>query len=136
MAKYTLESEFDFDFDLIGISCQEKSHKMAWLINLKLNFNLIRIENHIIKLKNINQEHSIFEYIDFKTEESFYLLKNKSELGFLAKEQKGLDYFLLIKNTNHNKTVEIIKKTRMINTVLLVTELNILELKSKENFIL
>lgn len=136
MAKYTLDSDLDFNFDLIGISCQEKSHKMAWLINLQLNIEFRRIENHTIINKNNHQKHSIFEFIDVKTEESYYLIENKSEYGFIAKEQKSLDYFLIIKNTSTNKTLKLIKNTRMIKSVLLVTELNILELKSKENFIL
>ncbi len=136
MAKYTLDNDFDFDFDLIGISCREKSHKMAWLINKNLKLKLKRVENHSIVNKKNTQEHSIFEYIDKKREESYFLIKNKSENGFIAIEQKAIDYFVLVDRTIINKTDKIIKEIRNIDSVLLAIELNILELKSKENFIL
>ena len=136
MAKYTLDNDFDFDFDLVAISCREKSHKMAWLLNTELKTNFKRSENHSIIHKKKSQNHAIFEYIDIKTDATFFLIKNNTENGYLANEQKAIDYFILINQAINNNITEIIKKIRNINSVLLVTELNILELKSKQNFIL
>lgn len=132
--KYTLDHDLDFDFDLIGISCREKSHKMAWLINTHLKFKLKRLEPFKLIFKKHEQIHEIFEYEDHYSDTIYTLVKNKSDNGYLAKEQKVIDYFMIIK-INYSNTIPILKEIREIKPVLLATELNVLELKSKEHFI-
>jgi hypothetical protein len=132
--KYTLDSDLDFDFDLIGISCREKSHKMAWLLNTHLKFKFKRINNFKLSFKNHDQNHDVYEYEDYYSDIFYTLIKNKADNGYLAKEQSVIDYFIIIK-TNYGKISPILKQIREIRHVLLATEINVLELKSKEHFI-
>ena len=42
--KHFLENDFEYTFQLIGISCHEKDYRLCWAINQKLALNLKKTE--------------------------------------------------------------------------------------------
>lgn len=113
---FKLEITYDFNFDLIGIVCAERSFKLAWLLNQLLGIHLTRqqdieleyLEGSVLKIANF----------EFRTEnDAFQLLKNKAHWSihtakpFLLPELKEYDYFLMIDNVTKMIDVEGIKES-------------------------
>lgn len=80
MAKYTLESNFDFGFILFGIKCHESEYRICSAINRSLNIDLVRDKS--LELKNKKQQDilnfSVFSFIDENSDNTFYLVNNLS----------------------------------------------------------
>ena len=122
-----------FDFMLIGISCHLKDYRLAWGLNSVLNIRLEKNETPIeLKDGQHLSKHTVFSCSDeFGTEVS--LIKNRSSI-YLAKELSHSDYFLKIEGEVENEE-SLIAKLKEAKGVLAVFQLNVEELKSKENFI-
>lgn len=137
--KYILEDDFEYDFKLIGISCHEKDYRICWGINKQLSLNLSKETNKIEffnKKKNIISKHSIFSYIDFDTENEISLITNRSNAGFLIPEQKHADYLLMIKGEDILYSIKnTISNIKKIKFVLTAFEIEVSQLKSKDNLI-
>lgn len=140
MAKYTLENNFEFEFDLIGIVATVSEYKLCSAINRHLNLDLIREKN--IELKHKKQQDilqfSVFCHRDENTGNSFYLINNTSinavrsdtskqtitqaglfdntddklrqQRGKLIPEQHGVDYFLMLEGEFNPSEIEMIKQ--------------------------
>jgi hypothetical protein len=135
MAKFTLDIEDDFDFKLIGIFSHVKDYRLSWQINQEFEFDLQKEENLTVKYKNNIQEHSFFCFFDEENLLDYYLISNRSESGMLIPEEK-CDYFLLIKgHIRDQQFQELIKKTTQLKHILTTSNIEVEELKSKENLI-
>ena len=135
MAKFTLEFEDVFDFKLIGIFSHVKDYRLCWEINKALSFDFQKSENLTITFKGNNQRYSFFEYTNEEDMLDYYLIANRSEYGTLIPEEK-CDYFLLIKGIIKDRAFELlIKRIKELNLVLATAEIEVEQLKSKENLI-
>lgn len=100
MKTFTLDVDYDFDFQLFGIISSSKEHKVAWHLN------------RFFRIRLTKQQDMVFDYIHkgklvisnylYKTEHStLRLLKNKSaeltqlKKPFLLPEIKDYDYVLV-----------------------------------------
>ena len=50
--KYHLEEEYEYDFDLYGISSHEKDYRICWAINNSLGLSLERTTENIEECNN------------------------------------------------------------------------------------
>ncbi len=89
-------------------------------------------ENVVVHTKTKTSSHNLFSHIN-DVGVRFDLIKNRSE-AFLAKELAHADYFLKIEGDLDDKS-NFISKLKSTKGVLAVFELDVEELKSKENFI-
>ena len=122
-----------YDFILIGISCHLKGYRLAWGLNKALDLGLEKSERSItINSKGTSSSHVLFTFED-ELGVNFDLIKNRSE-SYLVKELSHADYFLKIEGELDNKT-DFISKLKTTKSVLAVFELNVEEVKSKDNFI-
>lgn len=98
MKKITLETIYDFDFDLFGISTSAKGYMFAADINKHLNIQLKRIED--LEVKHVKQKevdaYPVYFFQDMDLEVDFYLIGNKSKQA-LVPHLKPIDYFWMIK---------------------------------------
>jgi len=136
--KYTLEEEYEYDFRLIGISCHEKDYRVCWGLNNILCLSLAKEEDEIevlIKKSNEFSKHALYSYFQEDTENEYNLLNNRSKYGLLVPEQAHADYLLMIKESYDINLIELISKIKSIPFVLTAFEVNVGELKSKENLI-
>ena len=136
MAKFTLEVEEDYDFDLIGICSHIKDYRLSWELNNGLGFDLSKDQDFELSLKGVHQSFSFFSFIDEDNLTEYYLLSNRSETGTLIPEQNNCDYFLLIKgNSGNGEKSSLIRKISALKHVLTSFEVNVEELKSKNNLL-
>ena len=80
MPKFTLDTDFDYDFQLIGMACHESEYRLCAFLNRELGFNFIREKPLEIKSKKLemNFNFSLFCSADEGAENSVYLINNKS----------------------------------------------------------
>jgi hypothetical protein len=136
--KFTLETEIPDSFLLLGIASQEKSHRMAWLINRDTAFQLYK-EDDLVLYKN-DLPIAYFNRFDFADEinrTSYTLLDNSFENSHLLPELKNIPYLLIIKGAiDFLQLDELIQKIKTINGVQLVSKIDISKLKSIAQLIL
>ena len=136
--KYILEDEYEFDFLLLGISCHEKDYRLCWALNQALSLHLKKGDADLeifFKKKNKRSLHSLYVFINEDTRNEFYLLKNRSDSGFIIPEQPHADYLLMIKEKYTLDFNSILLKIRSVPFILMAFEIHVEQLKSKENLI-
>lgn len=137
MAKYKLQLEDDFDFDLIGICSSHSDYRLSWGINNELNIRLSKADDFSIQSKKDGEHlYSFYEYYDEEEHAEYYLVKNISNnFKKLIPEKEQVDYFLIIKNNftlDMNKTLNTLKN---IDSILTAFIFDADDLKSKANLI-
>ena len=137
--KYHLEEEYEYDFDLYGISSHEKDYRICWAINNSLGLSLERTAENIEVIFN-QQEKQNSQFPVFKFErddvlETYYLIGNKFENHQLIEEQKHVDFFLMVKSSGVMSSNDFIDKLKDIPFVLAVNKVDVSILQSKKNLI-
>ncbi|MFN5317602.1 MAG: IPExxxVDY family protein [Bacteroidia bacterium] len=159
MKKLAFKDYADFDFKLIGISCQEPDFKLCWYLNNHLNLNLERTDDLTIPMEQDDKlaHYSVFEYKESvrsldgvqanwlppylsEAEEEgtlYQLLSNRNEWGNLIPEQPTIDFFLLLRGSNEDevhqkKKLQLIRQIKVVNAAFLM---DINKLKSRDNLI-
>jgi len=136
-----LEVEYDFDFDFIGIISSLKPHKLAWIINDELKISLKK--NFDTPLDFINEGKLIILSYDYEVKYSYFrLIRNKSSefiniaSPFLIPELKEYDYFVqLMDESCAFDVISILEKLRVLIGVDYVKQIEVENLKSKDNLI-
>lgn len=140
MAKLTLDFEFEFDFQLLGISCHQSDYRLAWIINDLLGIDLERQDDIDLILGKHKDENGLFSYYHYDNEENYTtinLISNRSEKGSFCGELKQLDFFLqLWLPDSDDENINIFsKKLKASPHILAAIEIDVDTLKSKHNFI-
>ena len=136
MSKTVLITDFDYDFQLIGISSHSKDYRLSWEINKAFNTQLCKENDVIYTDKKSNKAgFSMYFYQDKVEEKELRLISNKSEGRILISEQKAADYFLILYDYDSYEWSEIIRKIRKINVVLTAFEVDVHTLRDKENLL-
>lgn len=136
--KFKLDIEYNYEFVLLGISCQEKDYRLCWAINNKLGFDLKKSNDLEIKEKGKKElsGYSMYIFEEKEKHHEFYIVANKSNDRILVPEKKQADFFMLIRGNNTDpEKPDIIKKLREINIIIAVFDINAGELKSKQNLL-
>ena len=141
MKKNKLESEYEFDFDLIGIVCNKKEYVLAWHLNEVLGIDL---EKQLeIKIEFANKTSMLISNFLFETEfVQIELLQNKLVSSgnlknqLLLPELKQFDFFIKLKDETGSFTSENVSVSiRDIAIIEYSMKLNFDSLKSKENLL-
>ncbi len=137
--KYHLEEEYEYDFDLYGISSHEKDYRICWAVNNSLGLSLERtVENIEVIFTNQEKQNSLFPVFKFEKGEAletYYLIGNKYENSQLIEEQKHVDFFLMIKSNGVETSNDVLNKLKNISFILSVNKIDVSTLKSKKNLI-
>lgn len=137
--KQSIKVQFDYDFSLIAIVAPLKDYRLSSFINKALNLQLVRVDDVINQYDKLHDDATFSRYIadDEENEMSFDLISNKNENGPLIKEQKEVDYFLIVQGGKSAEQCKyIIERINNIQYVQLAFELDVNDLKSKQNLIL
>lgn len=135
MATHYLDFEFEYDFDLIGISSHVKEYRLVWAINKMMNWNLTRKNDHSIAQKNGFSEHAVYEFFDGLDKSTYTLIENHSPDGFLLPELPQWDFVLKVEHHHNEMDIEVFRALKKINLVQAITVLTTEKLKSKQNLI-
>ena len=127
----------DFEFVLLGISSHENDYRLSWAINNHLSVGLSKTNNIALNNKNSIQQFSVFSYHDEESYNTYYLINNISEQGFLFKELKNIDYFFQINGELIDYELQkIIKKLREIDIIASVFRIDVATLKNPAKLLL
>lgn len=138
MKKSRLLIDYQFDFQLLGVSSAARGYKLAWDLNRQLGINLIRQPDLIVGFKNDDEKR--FSYYSYETPlnrlKLFKNRPNESELGkyFLIPEFPHYD-FIILAAMDENHTGTLIDLIRTSQSVQLVAPIPVEGLRSKSNFI-
>lgn len=136
-----LRVDFDYDFLLFGLISPVKDYHLAWHLNKSLNLRLRRepdLQFEFLDKSKIYICNFIFE----KEYSSFRLLKNKAcefhntSKPYIVPELKEYDYLLVIKDeTDETGSEDVLEFLREVPVVQYVKEIDLINLRSKENLI-
>ncbi len=129
----------DYEFVLFGISSHENDYRLSWAINNHLSFKLTKTNNLELynKQKKTTQSFSVFTYYDEESFNTFYLVNNISEQGFLFKELKNIDYFLQINGEIIDHELQHVKrKLKEIDIIASVFQIDVATLKNPAKLLL
>jgi hypothetical protein len=138
MKKNKLLIDYDFDFQLLGISTVVKGYKLAWDINQCLGVTLVKQPDLLVGFKNSDEKS--FSYYAFETQlNRLKLFKNKpveqdSGKYFLIPEFPHYD-FIILAAMEEKYQHQLIDLLRSVPSVQLVAPISMEGLKSKSNFI-
>jgi hypothetical protein len=138
MARQHLNIEYDYDFLLIGLVCQQKDYRLCYEINKILGVEFNKITDTEI-YNNKQKEAGYFSTYLYENEDetSFYIIFNRGSKGYLVPEQSKLDCFIVIKGRfRPEQKKELLAGLKKITLILGTYELDVKKLKSKENFIM
>jgi len=114
---HKLSSESGPSFILLGISSHENDYRLSWGINENLGFRLVKTDNHKSfnqRLKEI-QEFSTYSFADTDNANSYRLIANRCDNGFLLDELKNIDFLLLIEPDDASFDIrELMAKVRLV----------------------
>ncbi|HKX86035.1 MAG TPA: IPExxxVDY family protein [Flavobacterium sp.] len=154
--KLQLEDFDQVDYDLIAIHTTLEDYRLAFKINQQLEILLSKNEDEIPI--EINKQKTSFSRFTFEDEIAMMvwdLIQNKQEIELpvqaksnslfdddvmatqvnLINELKKVDYFLKIEHDEQINTKEIISKIKKIDSINTVYEVDVHEIKSKNNLI-
>jgi hypothetical protein len=138
MKKSKLVIEYEYNFDLIGITTAARGYKLAWELNQRLSVNLVKQPDLLVGFKN--EEEKAFSYYAFETPlNRLKLFKNKPadlDVGkyYLIPEFPHFDFIILAAMDDYSHQ-ELIDLLRSIPSIQLATFIPLEGLKSKSNFI-
>ena len=125
--RYKLDPEIEERFEMVGILCQQKDFKLAFVFNDLLKFSFVRIKSfsQFIDAEKPNIEFSLYYYFDEMNRIGYYLISNRSQDNILVDRLKHFDYFLIVKTENVQfKLADILKKLKKAPEVLGIFNIN------------
>ena len=145
MGKKKLLIENDYEFFLFGISCSEKSYRLCFALNNKLNATFSKSKDMEVwssassGLDKNKTAQSKFPVFTFRNEEMFTdyrIIVNKSDNRFLIPEFKQADYLLMVQGgMPQSEKNNILKKVKEVSFVQTAFDIDPKKIKSKENFV-
>jgi hypothetical protein len=135
VATYTLDIEDNFDFELIGISSHEKDYRLAWALNKRMGWRMIRKTDIELIGKKLMTVHAQFSYVHPQDQTVITLIDNKTPEGLFLPEVTQFDYVLKIESPREDCDDAFFRKIRSTPFVLTAYPIEIQKLKSKHNLL-
>lgn len=133
-----LTENFFEDTRLLGIMAPIKDYQFCWNLNSSIGLDF-RINDLEIKLIKKKREYffAVYEYRVPTGSLEHFIYNNQFEGEYLLPEFKHFDFLWLMKGdeVNDDSLQQTIQIIRSINSVQLVAELSIDQVKNKENLI-
>ena len=138
MKKSKLVIDYEYNFELVGVTTPAKRYKLAWEMNQRLGIHLVKQPDLIVGFRN--SEEKPFAFYAFETPlNRLKLFKNKpleQESGkyFLIPEFPHYDFIILAAMEEHTGE-QLLDLIKSIPSVQLTAPIPLEGLKSKWNFI-
>lgn len=133
MAKHTLDVEFEYDFDLIGISCHLSDYRMCWLLNKMMELSLHRVDHDE---SSYHEGFVVFSDTCTESRTDIHLMVNQGRESWLIPEKKQANYLLILNNNARWNVADLVNDLRNLPGVLTAFVLDPEGLKSRDNLIL
>ena len=131
MTDRKITSEPDKNFKLIGIASAERDYRLCYMLSEVLGWEITRLPNHEIELKERTGKLSVgtFKALQPLTGSIFYLFANKGSGELLLPEAGNFDYLLKTEGAFQG-VKDLLKKIKLIETVLTASEIPVKALKN------
>ena len=139
MKKNKLVIDYEFNFQLLGVTSAARGYKLAWELNRLLDINLVKQPDLAVGFKK--EEEKYFSYYSFEASfNRLKLFKNRpvdQETGkyFLIPEFPHFDFIILAAMDENHLEQELIEMIRTTPSIQFVAPIPLEKLKSKSNFI-
>jgi len=97
-AKLSLKLDYKSPFVSLLLYGNQSGHRMAWLLNKQLGFDLERINDFKSFENETEATFGLYKYYCHKFNMNFFLLENKNTTGTIIGKAPTPDYLLLIWN--------------------------------------
>jgi hypothetical protein len=139
MKKNKLLIDYDFDFNLIGVTSAARGYKLAWELNRQLSVNLVKQPDLVVGFKK-DEEKSFSYYAHDSAYNRLKLFKNRpvdQDTGkyFLIPEFPHYDFIILAAMDENHTEQKLIEQIKSTPSVQFVASIPLEGLKSKSNFI-
>lgn len=133
-----VQLEVEYDFYLVGISCHLRDYRLASEINKALHCDFVRQEDHELYYSGGQKAYfPLFKWQEPNEHYTYYLVKNKGDLGLMAPEERLSDYFFMITGGYHQlDTNEIFNAIKKAKGVLAAYLINVDSMKSAESLLI
>ena len=119
MAKHKLDIELDPDVTVIGISSHVHDHRLCWSLNRRTGLELTRRRVDISDETNgIVAQYSVYDHVDEPSRARYTLVNNHSGDGILLKDQRHVDFFLVVDNELAELNPDLLAQVRSAEFVL------------------
>ena len=137
--KLKLDTVYDDEVSIIGISCHKPDYWIALKINKTLHLNLVHLPSDIMfsAIEGASPRYyPVFFYASDDAMLSYYLIPNHSQEGKLFPDQKIIDYFMLVKGRIKDDELSgLISFLKKIPNVLTAQNLNRKNIKNLDEFL-
>lgn len=130
---HKLSSDTDLSFSILGISSHENDYRISWALNEQLGFKFRKGDNHSYFHPKF-KETLVFTQYSFEDAEhaqTFRLISNRCDNGFLLDEYKNIDFLLLTDLVDTSQLTHLQAEIRKIPFVSAVFPINFPSLKNK-----
>ncbi|HQQ98527.1 MAG TPA: IPExxxVDY family protein [Cyclobacteriaceae bacterium] len=137
--KNTLEIEYSYDFELLGIRTSLKGYKLAWELNNALQVHLVKQADLVLHFKK--GATSSHDHYSYQTPlNNLHLFRNRAadsenNAPDLVPEFPHFDFILMTQSEENLSGNRLQEYLRAISSIELATLIPLATLKSKENFI-
>ena len=138
MAKYTLQFDSEYDYDVIGICSHHQDYRVIWELNHHLKLNFQKCEDYY---KNYTKkgvfisEHSTYQFMDEECGVDYLFIKNKSQGKYLLPELSQIDFFIFLKDNFTNEIENLLEDIRKIPSVVTAFAYDPEDIKSCEQLL-
>jgi hypothetical protein len=141
MKKQKLISDFNFDFDLLGITTSVKDYKLTWAINKHLFLQLKRQEDHKINAQNKIKAFTFF-YDEPAPEVRLRLFSNKpvgtesTIKNLLIPEAPHFDFIFMREGESQSFSLNSLQESlKDVPVIEYLAKINSLDIRFKEYFV-
>lgn len=153
MSNKTLKIDYNYNFELVGISDNIPDYKLCWILNTVLNWRLEKkqdininhaktkhLYNNAPQLFEQNQiiesNHTLYAYKDESNAINYRIITNKNNGLLLLPELPKINHLLLIDDwIEENKLTYILEKINQIPFISTAFKLNFKKFSNKQNLI-
>lgn len=119
MAKFKLDLPPDPEVVVFGISSHVKDHRLCWSINRAMGLEMARRRTDITEdNQGRTARFSAYDHVEGSGPARYTLLNNHSGEGFLLKEHRQTDFFLVVDNELAEQYPDLMDRLRSADFVL------------------
>lgn len=138
MKKNKLVIDYEFDFELLGITSVAKGYKLAWDINQLLDIHLVKQPDLVVGFRNNEEKNfSFYAYETLLNRLKLFRNRPDGETGkyFLVPEFPHFDFILFTQMEDRDPDGRLLARIKTIPTIQLASNIPLDGLKSKSNFV-
>ncbi len=115
----TLNIDYDNEYQIIGISSHLKAYKLIYFLNTVLSYKFKRTQDFSGMMERENISYSTYIFRDQDSRIEYCIISNHHPEQKLIPALKQIDYFLIIKYLQENRTIaELLHKIKRIPRIL------------------